>query len=80
MARKADEQLADNVDLVAHITVNVVPNVSLPDVRAVLAAVDDYLHVRRVVADLGGFDHGADQGGETRRVQRIARTRRLLRG
>jgi hypothetical protein len=33
---------ADNVELVAHITVNVVPNVALPDVQAILAAADDY--------------------------------------
>jgi hypothetical protein len=30
--------LHDNVELVAHITVNTVPNVSLPDVRAILEA------------------------------------------
>jgi len=33
-------RLDDDVDLVAHITVDVAPNVSLPDVRAVLAAVE----------------------------------------
>ena len=33
-------RLDDDVDLVAHITVEVAPNVSLPDVRAVLAAVE----------------------------------------
>ena len=34
---------SDNVELVAHVTVNVVPNVSLPDVRAILDAVQDWL-------------------------------------
>lgn len=35
-------QMHNDVDLVAHITVNVVPNVSLPDVRAVLEAVENW--------------------------------------
>lgn len=36
-------RLDDDVDLVAHITVEVVPNVSLPDVRAVLAEVEAHM-------------------------------------
>jgi hypothetical protein len=34
-------KLSDDVELVARITVEVVPHVSLPDVRAILAVVDD---------------------------------------
>lgn len=35
-----EKRLSQNVELVAHITANVVPNVALPDVQAILEAVE----------------------------------------
>lgn len=49
-------KFSQNVELVAHITVNVVPNVALPDVQAILDAVEPMIEKRERATFAEGRD------------------------